>query len=471
MPRRKNTIILHISDMHFGIPEGRQPTPNRERMLRSFIDCVSNLSAINKPDIIVISGDIGWSGASGDYEKAKRFFETFFRDTDIQSSQVIVCFGNHDVYASPYMVPDVEGSGETFLAYDKHLGAHVKRPPKDTSEFQITNVESFFHRFENIENFCNDMAFNVLRNPSTGTRKFRRAYGVCSCKGIDFICLNTEWDFWGCNDKQSNEHLRIGQNLYNETINTLGTFYPFTVGTPARFVIFHRSLNQIYIPPYNNGLKGLGDLIHENDVTLNGHDHVQHIEKFGPHTRIFAGTIHSTDVEKFSFNLITIPKKLKSGRNKCKVSKYSYSESNTTPCWNINGNPETFYIVRTAHGSRIPQLLSKYSCHNDDNLDINMIPEEEISNLSEDDRRNLDKYLNQEEALVMIREDSKKRTIEEALRVKRKIEKNTKCLLDDTGQSVVENNLEKTLTLSDNVPTSDGYVPLIKIEKTENNRR
>ena len=65
--------ILHISDLHFGIvPDEEHTTTSvqrREYVLSKLIEKIDEISETdNKPDIVVISGDIGWRAKSSDYD-------------------------------------------------------------------------------------------------------------------------------------------------------------------------------------------------------------------------------------------------------------------------------------------------------------------------------------------------------------------------------------------------------------------
>jgi len=373
---------MHISDMHFGIPEKRQTASDRKKILDSFIACFTKLLKSHPnwaPDILAISGDIAWSGSIEDYVLARKFFSEFLSipNNKISPSEVVACFGNHDACVDPFVEIDPENSHNAYDTACAGSAKFVKRPPSgttDTSEvravddkyaFMPGDAEAVFHRFQNAEEFCNSMGFAVLKNNST-SHMYKHAYGSCRVKGIDFICLNTEWDFWGSKDKDAKGHLRIGQKLYNEAENQLGvSFTPFQYGMLPRVVVFHRSLEHLHESEQfslemNDFDRCVGNLIHQNDVTLNGHEHVQHIERFNAHTRIFAGAMHSTDARAFNCNLIAIPQELKQGQNRCEARKYTYVPSNPYSPWQLDkpDDAESFFILRLKETSNISEFLN-----------------------------------------------------------------------------------------------------------------
>jgi 3',5'-cyclic AMP phosphodiesterase CpdA len=97
--------ILHLSDIHFGIytdhktgaltaahyfVDSSKLTPVPGQLSRLLLDNV-----LPPPDLVVISGDIGWSGTSADYKYALAFLKPL-RDawTD---AEFVLAPGNHDV--------------------------------------------------------------------------------------------------------------------------------------------------------------------------------------------------------------------------------------------------------------------------------------------------------------------------------------------------------------------------------------
>lgn len=375
----ERTVIMHMSDIHFGIPEKRQNASDRKNVQNTFISSYAELIKTHPnwaPDVLVISGDIAWSGSDENYREAEDFFKKFFlvEGSKITPSQVVICFGNHDTYADPYLHI---APGNSNLAFDEKLGDFVKRPsqeldadPKERAlnseeALLIQDVERCYHRFEHAEKFCNNMGFVNLNNSSLN-RLYKHAYGSCRVKGVDFICLNTEWDFWGSKDREAKGHLRIGLNTYQDANKQFPyQFLPFRYGMPPRFVIFHRGLKHLHkMEHFSPNLfefdKCVGNLIHYNDVSLNGHEHVHSIERCGAHTRIQAGTIHSTDYFEYTCNLISIPQKLSPGLNDCEVRKLSYNPSNIYEPWQIElyNSAEHFYIVRLEDHSKVSRFLN-----------------------------------------------------------------------------------------------------------------
>lgn len=373
MSYKKRTIILHMSDLHFGIPERRQSAADRTEMLDSFLICYKDLLQKRPnwaPDVLVLSGDIAWSGSESDYKEAEIFFNRFLSvpENKITPSQVVACFGNHDKCTDPYLIPTPDTSTS---AFDLHLRTYLQRPNegttgspeeralKDAFALMPTDVEKYYHCFQNAEKFCNDMNFINLKLAAVASQ-YKHAYGLCTVNGIEFIVLNTEWDFWGKDDKYAEKRLRLGLKLCQRA--EAKPRQPFIYGTPPRFVVFHRGMEHLHAmeqptSQLSNSDTCVGNIIQLNDVTLNGHEHMYHIKKCGAHTDIMAGTIHSTDSREFSCNLIAIPAKLKSGLNPCEIRRFSYSPGNVFAPWHIERAGESFHIVRLTSSERVSDFL------------------------------------------------------------------------------------------------------------------
>src|ERR1051325_6729985 len=99
----KETInILHLTDLHFGIEVQEKYSEtslsNRKLVLNNLIEKFSKKIPIEfKPDLVVISGDIGWKGKTSDYNEAKKWIETLLKVLGLTNDDLVICAGNHDI--------------------------------------------------------------------------------------------------------------------------------------------------------------------------------------------------------------------------------------------------------------------------------------------------------------------------------------------------------------------------------------
>jgi predicted MPP superfamily phosphohydrolase len=103
--------ILHLSDLHFGMIPARRGMRGRparmEQSAHSFedangqsdptvlADLLRRDMAGEPPTVVVVSGDIGWSGVAADYVPAQRFFELL--RAAWPDARLVIAPGNHDL--------------------------------------------------------------------------------------------------------------------------------------------------------------------------------------------------------------------------------------------------------------------------------------------------------------------------------------------------------------------------------------
>jgi 3',5'-cyclic AMP phosphodiesterase CpdA len=91
--------VLHLSDIHYGLQGAKskhrfltKTLPDPKRLLK----ILSKDGALkNAPEVIIVSGDVGWSGTSADYGYALPFLQGL--QEAWPSADLVVVPGNHDV--------------------------------------------------------------------------------------------------------------------------------------------------------------------------------------------------------------------------------------------------------------------------------------------------------------------------------------------------------------------------------------
>src|ERR1700751_2215843 len=94
--------ILHLTDIHFGAEVTKKNSQTaiaqRKTVIEKLPEKIASLISDNeKPDLVVISGDIGWGGIKSDYEEAEEWIRIFLQKLNLTTDDLIVCAGNHDL--------------------------------------------------------------------------------------------------------------------------------------------------------------------------------------------------------------------------------------------------------------------------------------------------------------------------------------------------------------------------------------
>ena len=91
--------ILHLSDIHFGrnnpIYNLEGKFQKKDTILQEIIQIISKME--DKPDHIIMTGDIAWHGKKQEFEEALKWFEQLLAAAALSAEDITVCPGNHDV--------------------------------------------------------------------------------------------------------------------------------------------------------------------------------------------------------------------------------------------------------------------------------------------------------------------------------------------------------------------------------------
>ena len=87
--------FLHLSDFHFKSPTSRDHQLVFDRLLDDLDILYENYNY--SPDIIIISGDLAFSGKDEEYEVCETYLEKLLKRTCIAKRNIIIIPGNHDV--------------------------------------------------------------------------------------------------------------------------------------------------------------------------------------------------------------------------------------------------------------------------------------------------------------------------------------------------------------------------------------
>lgn len=219
--------ILFLSDLHFTKKEvghAKDYAVALEECAKWYIDAVCGVNKDWKPQIIAIAGDIGYYGATEDYQ----FFSEIFllplmEKLGIPADHIVMCPGNHDKDDS--YIPLRGGSSEgvslqdvkQIEGFDQNLKKMFYDGYRATCNTQRFVLDTFaVAPFQNYIDFLKEQgvpAFDITKydydknDDKTDDAKY--LYGYRNIDGIDFYCYNSAWDCLHY-DKQDKGNLRIG---------------------------------------------------------------------------------------------------------------------------------------------------------------------------------------------------------------------------------------------------------------------
>lgn len=185
---KNNVNVLHISDIHFGMESSTETTmiAHRENALNELLRTLSILKKEDKPDIVVISGDIAWQGKDDAYNIAKKWILELLAALELSTQQLVICAGNHDINRN------------------KAMGISPPSTSKDADKWlSIENLENFMRPFSAFEKFCEDLGIPKLSISNLESNLI----GQREITGIKFIVLNSAWF---CRGDQDRGNLWIG---------------------------------------------------------------------------------------------------------------------------------------------------------------------------------------------------------------------------------------------------------------------
>ncbi|MFC5471558.1 FxSxx-COOH system tetratricopeptide repeat protein [Cohnella suwonensis] len=174
--------VLHLSDLHFDMESPKEPTflAKRYNALSGISRLLQELPVRERPNLVVVSGDITWQGKPSGFEKAAKWLKSILALLGLDDSRLVVCAGNHD------------------LERGKTLGMN---PPQSSEDADLwlsyENLTNFTRPFDSFNTFCADFPVTPL---STG---MGHSYltGVREICGLRIIVLNSAWFCRGREDR------------------------------------------------------------------------------------------------------------------------------------------------------------------------------------------------------------------------------------------------------------------------------
>jgi hypothetical protein len=237
---------LHLSDLHFRTGEGH--TWDEDVVLRALLDDVrEHVRKGLAPDLILVSGDIAFSGAPAEYALARAFFDELLAATRLSRQQLFPVPGNHDVDR-------------------KRIGLIAKEMgPKLTTREAVNDVladsdarRAFMRRFAGYRAFVADHLGHI---PFDDEDYFFVSHlDLAGCR-LAVLGLNSAWRAQGGDEDRG--RLALGERQVRKALDA-------TRGADLRLAVLHHPFE--WLSDFDRE-DGEALLARECDFVLHGHLH------------------------------------------------------------------------------------------------------------------------------------------------------------------------------------------------------
>lgn len=303
-------IILHISDLHFGIEnskntEDKYVGTRQKEILNSLITTLCDENIISnewKPKVIAISGDIAWSGQKDEYKLYKSYFvEQIESRLGIPKDHIITCPGNHDI---------IRDNADEFA-----------RPVIDKLELDVKDItlNNIAKRKEHFKGYIDEICDSKLEN-------ICKVFNFNEWPWVYFITLNSAWD---CRDNLDEGRLRVSLSILedllskipNDEKNCIITLfhhphipvndYVIKKDCSGKFTLECKTRNWLHlferIPLVKGGRTFASYVDQKSNYILNGHIHSETPPQYRDSAiQLICGTVYSNDTPEFHCRLLKI---------------------------------------------------------------------------------------------------------------------------------------------------------------------
>ncbi|MFW9995690.1 MAG: metallophosphoesterase family protein [Candidatus Odinarchaeota archaeon] len=257
--------ILHLSDLHFNRDTIIRPTPIAQQMnaLNQLIDELKTIESDWKPDIVVISGDIGWSGKVSDYEQAKEWIRKLLQAVELSPERLVICPGNHDIDLSATTGLEPPSSNEQA---DEWL--------------KIENWNNHYRPFSDFKTFLENVG---VRGFSIGHLS-DALVGQKNIAGLRFIVLNSAWFSRGRGQSEKGS-LWIGQPQLDVMSSSNQLIHPREYNSSdITIAVIHHPIDWFHdreLEQYGGRTGAYNFLARRCHLILSGHIHAEKVSE--PH--------------------------------------------------------------------------------------------------------------------------------------------------------------------------------------------
>jgi hypothetical protein len=275
---------LHLSDLHLRTDKGH--AWDEEVVLRALLDDIGGRCEQDglRPDFIVVSGDVAYSGQPAEYDLARAFFDDLLAATGLGKERLFPAPGNHDVDRKKIGVT-AELLGPTLTgreAVNKVLGDAATR-------------QAFMERFEGYAAFADDYGGPV---PFGAEHYFQAHHLDLAGQRIAILGLNSAWLAQG--GEEDRNRLALGERQVRAALGA-------AEDADLRLALFHHPFD--WLRDFDRA-DAEALLCAGCDFVLHGHMHqVGLLQARTPDSRAFliaAGACYETRRHPNAYNLVQL---------------------------------------------------------------------------------------------------------------------------------------------------------------------
>ncbi|MBU1341647.1 MAG: metallophosphoesterase [Proteobacteria bacterium] len=232
--------LLHISDFHFKQNDVIDQSIVTESLLKRIER--DKEKGIN-PEIVIVSGDIAFSGKKEEYDLAEDFFEKLIKHTGINREKLFIVPGNHDVNRRCYRKSDIP-------VYSSMRDLNEEISNEDFRKDLLKGMSEYYAFVEKY--------MPHLKHTHNGLVPFADNYKCDAGKNINIIGLNSAWMSRSDTDER---RIAIGEFQVRSALKSLPEY-------DVRIFLFHHPINFLW----GDDAKILKSYVN-NSILLTGHLH------------------------------------------------------------------------------------------------------------------------------------------------------------------------------------------------------
>lgn len=305
----KELVILHISDLHFGIENDKSEKTKyirlrQKEMLDSLVKTINTIIRDTpdwKPSVIVVSGDIAWTGQSEEYQLYKKSFAIpLSKALNIALDHIITCPGNHDIMR------------------DKVTGLVRPVPNIKDSDVMEIDAEQLLEQASHFEGYVTSLCAGI-------PDRLCQIISFEEWPWVSFLSLNSAWD---CRNDRDEERLRVGLPLLEKLIEKVpDENYVITVfhhphteiedyveeidEISHHTILKNKRRKWLHISerePEYAGARCFSSYVEQKSTfILNGHIHKEAVpQKLRKSIQLISGTFYSNDTPQYHCRLLKL---------------------------------------------------------------------------------------------------------------------------------------------------------------------